>query len=176
VAENPKHLLDKLKQREKIVSEALPKLIAIKNSNFGKRRKKPKPSSLGVVQIVADAALQPVLIANEGVEIMYVNQAWEKQFGYSIDEVKGENPRILASGQTKSEVYKLMWQALKEGKIFQTDEVVDKRKDGTHFNLMTTIFQLQYQDSKFYIQILDDITERKRVKELHQKFILESQD
>lgn len=54
--------------------------------------------------------------------------------------------------------------------MFQTDEVIDKRKDGTFFNLLTTIFPVRHDGNIFFIQILDDITEKKRVEELQRKF------
>jgi PAS domain S-box-containing protein len=118
----------------------------------------------------ADTTNQPVLIANGEIEIEYVNEAWEKQFGYALPEVRGENPRMLKSGKTPDEVYKRMWQSLNAEKMFQTDEIIDKRKNGTHFNLLTTIFPVRHEGDIFFIQILDDITERKRMEALQKKF------
>jgi PAS domain S-box-containing protein len=99
-----------------------------------------------------------------------VNRAWENQFGYSLKEVRGENPRILKSGKTPDNVYKKMWSALKGDRMFQTDEIIDKRKDGTFFNLLTTLFPVKHDGLLFYVQILDDISEKKRVENLRQKF------
>lgn len=170
VAENPERLLANLKRREESMREALPKLQALKKENRTKKR--PNLSkSLGLFHMLADTTSQPVLIVNENVEIEYVNSAWEDQFGYSLEEVHGENPPLLKSGKTPGEVYKRMWAALKSEKMFQTDEIVDKRKDGTYFNLLTTIFPVRHNGFLFYIQILDDITEKKRVEALKQKFV-----
>ena len=151
--------------------EALPGLVAIKKSNWGKWRKRvDEDSELGVFRILADGSEQPILITNEAVEIEYVNSAWQKQFGYAFAEVKGENPRMLQSGKTPREVYERMWKALRAERMFQSDEVIDKRRDGTHFNLLTTVFPIRHNGCLFYIQILDDITERKRVEALQQRF------
>lgn len=171
VAENPERLLHTLKKREELMQEALPKLIAIKKANWGKRRKKNNADDWGAFRIMADASRQPILIADENREIVYVNAAWEKQFGYALAEVKGENPRILKSGKTPKEVYEKMWKNLSAGRMFQTDEIIDKKKDGALFNLLTTIFPLKHNDHTLYIQILDDISERKRADELRQKFV-----
>lgn len=172
IAENPERLLHNLKKREEIMREAMPSLIAIKKSNWGKRDKKADiDADFGVFRMMADSSQQPILITNEEVEIAYVNKAWEEQLGYALAEIKGENPRILQSGKTPSEVYERMWKALRTEKMFQSDKVIDKKKDGTFFNLLTTIFSLRHNNRLFYIQILDDITERKRVDELRQKFV-----
>lgn len=169
VAENPEKLLSNLHKREKLIQEALPELVAIKKA--GSQGRKPMDSStIGMFRMLADSTQQPVLIANEKVEIQYVNAAWEKQFGYDLKEVKGEHPRILQRGKTPEPVYERLWKALKTEKMFQSDEIVVKKKNGEFFNLLTTILPLRHQGRLFYIEMLDDITERKRVEALQKKF------
>ena len=171
VAENPEKLLKNLKKREQAIEEVMPELVAIRESDWGKKGHAQDPTNpLVMFSILADGSAQPILIANEKVEIEYVNEAWEKQFGYELEEIKGENPRVLQSGKTPHVIYEQMWKALRAGKMFQTDEIIDKRKDGTFFNLLTTILPLKRKGRLFYVQILDDITERKRVEGLRQKF------
>lgn len=170
VAENPERLLADFKRREEAVREAIPALAALRKSSWGKKHKTSLVENTGLFRMLADASSQPVLIANENVEIEYVNAAWEKQFGYALAEVRGENPRMLQSGKTPREVYESMWKALKSETMFQSEEIIDKKKDGAFFNLLTTIFPLRHGDTLYYVQILDDITERKRVEELRKTF------
>src|SRR3989344_1498029 len=150
---------------------AMPALSALRKNYPGKARNADLVRSVGAFRILADASPQPILIANEDIEIEYVNAAWEDQFGYSLDEVKGENPRILQSGRTLRDVYTRMWAALGSEKIFQSDEIIDKKKDGTLFNLLTTVIPLKRNNRLYYVQILDDITEKKRVEEVRKKFL-----
>ena len=172
VAENPERLLAGMQKREEAMREAMPALNAMRRQYWKTpRRGKHTDRDIGFFRILADGADQPFLIANEAIETEYVNEAWERQFGYSLEEVRGENPRILQSGKTPRAVYDRMWEALRSGKIFQSDEIIDKRKDGTHFNLLTTIFPVNHGSALHYIQILDDITERKRVEQLHKTFL-----
>lgn len=171
VAENPEKLLTHLRQREVLMQEAMPELVAIKKAGARKRQKTADSSTVGMFRMLADSTHQPVLIANEQVEIEYVNAAWEKQFGYELREVKGGNPRMLQSGKTTPQVYRRMWEALRSEKMFQTDEVIDKKKNGELFNLLTVILPLRHEGHLFYIQILDDITERKRLETLRNKFM-----
>jgi PAS domain S-box-containing protein len=126
----------------------------------------------GLFQVLADSSPQPLLIANEKIEIQYVNAAWEKQFGYTLEEVRGQNPRMLQSGKTPREVYERMWKTLKAGQPFQSDEIIDKKKDGKFFNLLTTIFPMRQGEKLHYVQILDDITKRKRVEAMRKNFLL----
>lgn len=121
-------------------------------------------------RLLADTSQQPVLIANERVEIEYVNETWQKQFGYTLKEVRGQNPRMLQSGKTPREVYTRMWETLRAGKMFQSDEIIDKRKDGTYFHLLTTVFPLKTGNETFYIQMLNDITDRKRAEKVSKQF------
>lgn len=171
VAENPERLLNNLKKREEAMREALPSLSALRKESWGKRRRSTDDEALGPLRLLADVSEQPLLIADEHVEIRYVNKAWEEQFGYSFEEVRGQNPRMLQSGKTPREVYTRMWEALRAGTMFQSDEVVDTRKDGTFFNLLTTIFPVKREGKVFYIQVLADITERKRVEALKRHFV-----
>ncbi|HUO56203.1 MAG TPA: PAS domain S-box protein [Candidatus Paceibacterota bacterium] len=126
---------------------------------------------IALFRVLADSSPQPILIANEQVEIQYVNNAWERQFGFTIAEVYGKNPRMLQSGKTPRELYTRLWKALTEGHSFQTDEVIDERKDGTFFNLLTTIFPVRHRGKLFYVQVLDDISEHKRADSMRRQFM-----
>lgn len=172
VAENPERLLANLKKREADIASALPSLTAMRKSSWGKRKAGANAEAVeGLFRTLADASSQPVLVADENVEIVYVNAAWETQFGYTLDEVRGENPRILQSGKTPRAVYERMWQYLAADRMFQTDEVVDKRKDGTFFNLLTTVLPVRHGGRLFYIQILDDTTGERRAGEIQKRFM-----
>lgn len=167
VAEKPERLLQIIQKREEDMREALPALTALKRAGMKKRGHGDPDSGLGLFRMFADTSNQPMLIANGEVEIEYVNTAWEKQFGYLLEEVQGQNPRILQSGQTRAEVYMKMWKHLKAGQMFQSDEIIDKRKDGTCFTLLTTVIPVTHNNALFYIQVLDDMAERERVEALH---------
>ena len=172
VAEKPEKLLAKIHKKEEDMREALPALSAIRKSHWGKKRtNKDTSASIGLFRIFADTTPQPMLIANEQVEIVYVNEAWEKQFGYLLEEVRGQNPRMLQSGLTPRSVYERMWKALTIEKMFQSDEIIDKRKDGTHFTLLTTIFLVSHEGNQYYIQMLNDISDRKCADELRETLV-----
>jgi PAS domain S-box-containing protein len=114
-----------------------------------------------------DASPDPILITNTKAEIYYVNPAWEKLTGYRFQEVSGKNPRILNSGKTSVKVYKKMWESLLNGKSFSTDEICDRRKDGTEYQIHSTFFPIRKNHKNlYYVQIMHDITKRKFIEDI----------
>lgn len=158
VAEDPTILLEKLKQREVLVEESIPSLIALRQLARTKNKIAKYQEDLGPLRDVADGMMQPVLIINKESEIQYVNHAWEKQFGYTCDEVYGNYTRILKSGKSSQEEYERLWRTLKAGGLFQSDSIIDEKKDGTLFTLFTIIFPVSYGNRTFYVQIIEERT------------------
>lgn len=152
--EHPERLLSNLQKRAAVVQEALPALIAMRNQARKKAGKKNPKHSLAMIRAWADSAEQPMLVTDTNADILYVNQLWEKQFGYVLEEVRGKNARMLASGKTPRAVYRALWQALAAGDLFQTNEVVDKRKDGSCFSMQTTVFAVSQGDDSYFVQLL----------------------
>src|SRR5262249_42719963 len=57
-----------------------------------------------------------IVITDAEGRIEYVNQAFCRATGYSVEEAHGRNPRMLKSGQTPGEVYKELWERITSGK------------------------------------------------------------
>ena len=59
-----------------MMQEALPELVAIKKASWAKQTKKNGENTpVEIFRMLADGSEQPVLIANEGAEIEYVNES-----------------------------------------------------------------------------------------------------
>ncbi len=84
---------------------------------------------------------EAILITDPQNRIVDVNHAFEKLSGYGLDEVKGKDPRILASGRTSSNVYRQMWQDLESQGVWQ-GELWDQHKDGHFYPKWSTIFRV----------------------------------
>lgn len=115
-------------------------------------------------QIVA-ASSNPIRITTEHGEIVYVNHAWEKLTGYTFDEVNGKNAIFLQSGKTPKKVYKQMWEYLNNNLPFETEDVIDRRKDGTEYRLHSSTFPVRTDNKTLYVQMHHDITTRKEQEE-----------
>jgi diguanylate cyclase (GGDEF)-like protein/PAS domain S-box-containing protein len=107
-----------------------------------------------------------VVITNTHGDIEYVNPKFEQISGYSAEEVVGQNPRILKSGEKSPEEYKDMWDTLQSGKEWR-GYFHNKRKDGSIYWESATISALRGDDGEVthFIAVKEDITARKRAED-----------
>lgn len=106
-----------------------------------------------------------IVITNTKGEIEYVNPKFSETTGYSFDEVVGQNPRVLKSGHTKPEDYKLLWQTLSAGNEWH-GEFHNIKKNGEFYWESASISPILNAQGKttHYIAIKEDITSRKNVE------------
>lgn len=99
-------------------------------------------------------------------EIQFVNENFCRISGYSSEELKGQNHRILKSGYHSNEHYKNLWETVLNGKVWRC-EVRNKAKDGSFYWTDTTIVPFVNEDGKpfQFVTIRSDITERKKAEE-----------
>jgi diguanylate cyclase (GGDEF)-like protein/PAS domain S-box-containing protein len=91
--------------------------------------------------------------------ILGVNAAFSAITGYTADEVRGQNPRILKSGRQDQAFYATMWQAVKSQGYWQ-GEAWNRRKDGSLFAERITICSVPDAAGRphHYIAVFADIT------------------
>jgi PAS domain S-box-containing protein len=70
-----------------------------------------------------------VVITDLSGSITYANRKFLDVTGYSLDEVVGQNPRILKSGQTPPEVYERLWKTISRGGEWRGD-FCNRKKNG----------------------------------------------
>lgn len=105
-----------------------------------------------------------VIITNTVGEIEYVNPKFTEMTGYTIDEVRGRNPRILKSGETKSEQYTHLWESITSGKQWR-GEFHNRKKNGELFWESASISPVRNEKGVIthFIAIKEDMTEQKRI-------------
>jgi len=120
----------------------------------------------------AESNPSPILVTNTDGEIQYVNGAWQNLTGYSREEVVGKNPHFLNAGKTPPELYRQLWNALRKGESFESEGFIDKKKDGTEFSIRAVFFPVKINDAvAYFVQVLQDITERKKIEKRRETFI-----
>lgn len=98
--------------------------------------------------------------------IEYVNRKFTEVTGYRFDEVIGRNPRLLKSGETPSDDYGQLWQALADGGEWR-GEFHNRRKDGSLYWEAALISALRDPNGEVthFLALKEDITERKRLQQ-----------
>lgn len=118
-----------------------------------------------ILQTAVDQSSNIIMITDPDGNILYVNHTFERITGYSFDEVRGKNPRILKSDVHEDEFYIKMWDRIKSGKTWR-GEIVNRRKDGTlYIENMTITPVMDNGEIKAYIAIKEDITRDKKIKQ-----------
>jgi len=116
--------------------------------------------------LAIESAADAIVITDADANIQYVNPAFERMTGYSLNEVKGKNPRLLKSGRHGPEFYRDMWDTITRGDVW-TGRITNKRKDGSLYLERCTISSVRDQSGKVlnYVAVKRDITERVALEE-----------
>ncbi len=91
--------------------------------------------------------------------IQYINPAFERVTGYTREEVIGQNPRIVKSGEHNDAFYKELWDTLTSGETW-SGRMLNKRKDGALYTEEATISPVRDASGKTvnYVAVKHDIT------------------
>lgn len=98
--------------------------------------------------------------------ITYVNAKFSEVSGYSFEELVGKPHNIIRHPDMPKSAFKELWDTIKASKIWQ-GEIKNRRKDGSHYWVLTTIGPLldaegyPYQ----YVSMRVDITHQKDLEE-----------
>jgi PAS domain S-box-containing protein len=119
-----------------------------------------------------DSASEAVVITDTEGMIEYVNPAWQKLNGYTQEEVMGKKTSVVRSGRTNSLVYQRMWASIKSGEPFSSDEVINRRKDGSLYAAHVSIFPVDDGKSPVnFVGMARDISAQKEQDHLRSEFI-----
>ena len=118
-----------------------------------------------------------VVITDPEGYIEYVNPFFENLTGYSFNEVKGKNPRILKSGQTPQETYDELWSTVTKNKVW-TGEFLNKKKNGELYWESAVISPIFDGRGKLmnYIGLKEDITLRKKYESGLKKALVRAEE
>src|SRR6266545_1575161 len=109
-----------------------------------------------------ESARDGIMITDLQGTLLHVNQALEEMTGYTRQELLGQTPRLLKSGQHPPELYADLWQTILARASWQ-GELVNRRKDGTLFDTWLTISPIVdgHGALTHFVGIYRDINERK---------------
>lgn len=123
-------------------------------------------------QKAVDSSTEAVSITKPDGTIIYVNPAWTTLNGYGNLEAMGRNSRLLKSIETKPEVFVAMWEKLSAKLTYHTEDIVNKRKDGTTYLAELSIFPIsEGEQTLFYVSLCQDISLRKEIDRAKTEFV-----
>jgi PAS domain S-box-containing protein len=104
-------------------------------------------------------------IDQPGPRILYVNPAFTRMTGYTLEEVLGKTPRILQGEKTDRVSLDRIRTALKTGQPVRVD-LINYRKDGTKFWVELSIVPIANETDCFthWVSVQRDISDRKQAE------------
>lgn len=132
----------------------------IRDITAHKRAKAERKQLVAAIEQVGEGI---VMTDAQGI-IQFVNPAFKRMTGYRGNEVVGQNPRILKSGEQDGHFYRNLWDTISAGKNW-AGRIVNKRKDGTLYTEETTISPVRDASGRIvnYVAVQRDITEQLRL-------------
>jgi diguanylate cyclase (GGDEF)-like protein/PAS domain S-box-containing protein len=105
---------------------------------------------------------EAIFITDAARRIVAVNPAFTHLTGYTLDEVEGREPGVLASSEAQGAAYAAMWAALERDDYWQ-GELVDRRKDHSFYPKWMSASAVRDPEGRIshYVASFTDITERK---------------
>ena len=113
-----------------------------------------------------ESAANGILITDREGTIIWANPAFTFLTGYTLEEVIGQNPRILKSGTQDPSFYESLWSTILAGQVWW-GEVINRRKDGSLYTEDQTITPVRDENGEvsYFVAVKQDISERKRMEE-----------
>jgi len=117
--------------------------------------------------MVLQTSSEGMMITDESNEIIAINPAFSRITGYSLEEVKGKNPRMFKSDRHDPAFFQSMWSGITTTGQWQ-GEIWDKNRKGETQAKWLTINTIRNKDGSIhrYMALFSDITEKKKSEEL----------
>jgi diguanylate cyclase (GGDEF)-like protein/PAS domain S-box-containing protein len=138
--------------------------ILIAHTNITERKRNEEELRLSAK--VFEHSGEAIIITDADNRIVRVNAAFTRITGYMLDDVLGENPRVLSAHRTPPETYRAMWSALNTFGYWQ-GELWDRAKDGHVYPkwVSVTLLRNAAGEVTHHVASFVDVSERKAFEE-----------
>ena len=112
-----------------------------------------------------DQASESIVVTDPSSVILYANPSAARTSGYSLEELLGENPRILRSELHDNAFFQAMWAYLSSGQPWH-GTIVNRRKSGELYEEDTTISPIHDAEGRLvaYVAVKRDLTIERRLE------------
>jgi len=122
-----------------------------------------------MASMVQDSTSQSVMVVDSHLKIISINPAFTKTTGYTFEEIKGKNPKVLSSGKQDKFFYQNMWKSINDIGCWQ-GEIWNRRKNGEIYPEWLNINSIKNDAGNiiYYSSIFSDISSQENIrKRLH---------
>lgn len=127
-------------------------------------------SQMEKLTVAIHQAVDMMVITDLGGRIEFVNDAFERQTGYTLEEVKGKKTSILKSGVHTKEFYQTLWDTVNSDKVW-SGTIKNRKKDGTLYDEEMTISPMHDEKGilTHFVAIKRDVTEKLQKERTYQE-------
>jgi two-component system NtrC family sensor kinase len=145
-------------------ADATPRGAIIVTRDVSERRR--AADSLRMLSLAVEQSPASIVITDTAGRIEYVNSKFCEVTGYSPQEVIGQNPRLLKSGEMPPEHYRQMWRTITAGRPWR-GEFHNRKKNGELYWELASVSPVCDADLTVthYLAVKEDVTERRRLEE-----------
>ena len=124
-------------------------------------------AQLRILAKAVEQAPVSIVITDRDGHISYANPYCAKITGYTQQEIIGQNPRLLKSGQQDASVYQHLWETIGSGQIWR-GELVNQNKHGQLFWESVGISPIidDQGEISHYVAVKEDIGHRKELERI----------
>ena len=117
-------------------------------------------------QAMEQSPISIVVTDLEG-NIEYVNPWFAHLTGYTMEDLIGNNPRVLKSGRHTNEFYAHLWSEIRQGRLWQ-GQIQNMKKNGEFYweSAIISPVKNEYGEITNFIGLKEDITEKVRSEQL----------
>ena len=112
------------------------------------------------------AAANGIVVTDPAGRIVWANPACTVITGYETQDLLGQNPRILKSGQHDAGFYAEMWKTILSGNVWR-GELINRRKDGTLYTEEMTITPVRNSTGEIahFVAVKQDVTAQRALQQ-----------
>ena len=128
-------------------------------------QRKRAEAQMRVQSAALEATANTIVITDRAGTVLWVNPAFTRLTGYAVEEIVGQNPRLLKSGKQDQAFYRNLWATILAGRVWHA-EMVNRRKDGSLYTEENTITPVQSEQGEIthFIAVKQDVTARKQME------------
>ncbi|WP_439887083.1 PAS domain S-box protein [Pseudomonas sp. MBLB4123] len=126
------------------------------------------------LRTLLDNVLDAIVTIDQFGRIETFNRAAEQLFGYSLEQVLGQNVKLLMPEPERSahDDYLARYRRSGEARLIgSVRELAGQRSNGEQFALELAVSQISHQDEPRFIAVIRDISERKRIERMKDDFV-----